>query len=172
MLILGESAPGGVGEYLQHWWLGDAARFYDARWCSLDQANKVVKIGQLAVGLLALFEVLSFSQAMSKLRGVTLITARAYFFWHLTLSVPRFLLTLGITILFVASGMLVWPGFRQLFKYHTQSSAETADSKAQQFLLVQLFSWLQQHPVPDRYIKSATFIAFVVLSTAEILTDI
>ena len=159
-------------EYLQHWWNGDLAQYYDAGLLSLAQLNKIIKLLQYIVGLSALFEVFEFSAVMRNLKIVSHLSVFTLRLPHVLLNLPNLLTRLLLGVIASVKRQMRFPeAMRSVFRDHVLTAAKTADQQASHHPLIRAFLWLERHPCPEMWRKVTVFAAFAVLCLVDIFTS-
>lgn len=160
-------------EYLGHWWAGDLALFYYPFDLTMQQFNKLLKIGQYAFGLLGVFELIHFSTVMRQFHFVTI----AYFMLNrlpwLIINIPATLapkLITGLISVFrgdIPGGTLV----RSIVFPHVKATIKHAESNAKENIIARSFQWLANHPLSDSARRITIFISFAILSFGDLFTS-
>ena len=159
-------------EYLLRWWNGELAQFYQPLGLEIAQLNKLFKIAQYMVGLMAIFEVILFAKLMERAK----IIFYTYIFYlklaSLVCNIHNLLLRLIVGIALVILGKKgVMAFLKSVFVEHYLSAADEANQDASSSLLVLFFNWLERHPISEKNIKISAFSFLVIFSFGELLTS-
>ncbi|MBT6230396.1 MAG: hypothetical protein HOI47_27440 [Candidatus Scalindua sp.] len=159
-------------EYLKHWWSGNLAVHYQPLSLHISQLNKLLKIGQYIIGLLALFELIQFSTVMQRLKLITHLSIVAIRFPSLLLNTFNLATRLVLGVLAVLTrGLSITEVFKSVFIEHVLEAADKANQQATRNPIVKTFHWLECHPLSESVRRIVVFLAFMVLSMAELLTS-
>ncbi|EKO3385554.1 hypothetical protein OMA36_001824 [Vibrio fluvialis] len=159
--------------YLTYWWVGELANHYEPFGLTMAQLNKIIKLAQYLMGLLALFELVQFSQVMQQLN----FASRLYYVTNKLpyllgifplLLVPKFVSgTISLAKREITTEDLMYsillPAVQREF---TLVKAEAHSSKA-----ARMFKWLSENPLSDTARKITIFVSFAVFSLADIFTS-
>lgn len=161
-----------VEQYFLHWWNGELAANYTLWGLSIPQCNKLFKIGQYLVGLMALFELIQFSVVMRSLRTVSLLSI-------FTIRIPNYILSFPSMFLKLISGSIVFMGGKisftdmiaRSFRDHYNDAIRGASDSANRHITVIIFEWLEKHPLSERARRVLVFGAFAILSLCDLFTS-
>ena len=161
-----------IEEYITHWWTGDLATTYTLWGLTIPQINKVFRILQYLVGLMALFELLQFSTVMRALKTVSFLSI-------FTIRTPSYIMNIPVIIMRLTAGLIAvlggGIGFKDMItravKVHYGDATRGALASANAHIMVRLFEWLEQHPLRENVRRSIVFGSFVVLSLGDLLTS-
>jgi hypothetical protein len=161
-----------IEEYFLHWWNGELATNYDLWGLTIPQCNKLLKIGQYLVGLMALFELIQFSVVMRSLRIVSFLSI-------FTIRMPNYIMSIPSISLKLISGSTAFITrqirFKDMlvrsFKNHYENAIRGASNSAKSHLTVRAFEWLEKHPLSERARRLIVFGAFIILSLADLFTS-
>lgn len=155
-------------EYIRHWWAGDVGQYYELFNLNLGQVNKLAKIGQYLTGVLALFDLISFSIVMGHLRIASYVAIWSYRFWNRLLNIPILLVRLLLAAGSALVRRLPWSQVPKVFQKHVADAVDQSSADAESFPLVSALRWLELHPIPDKAIKSVNFCLFLLFSGVEL----
>jgi hypothetical protein len=146
-------------EYFIHWWNGDLASNYYPFGFTIAQINKIFKIGLYVTALLTVFDLFAFIAVVGSLGKVSYISIYPYRFVHILFNIPNLILRFILGIILVILGKRILKCvFKSTFQDYFEETKSAADDHAKSHLIVQVFDWLEQHPVLERGIKIITFI--------------
>lgn len=156
-----------MGDYLTHWWNGDLTQFY--LWgLSISQLNKVMKVGILVSGALAIFEFIRFTTLMHE---ASFVARFSLFVWRLVAdlaNLPNNALGLLIGLI------LAWRRKLPIKEVMRNTAIEyllRSYKSAKSDPLVQILLWLERHPVSEQTIKKLAFAALFIFTLGELLTS-
>ena len=164
-------------QYLEYWWNGNLQDHYSLFGYSIFQINKVFKISQYLIGLLAIFELIEFAKVMGGAKEV----ARWIMIIRGIMYLPSKILWVAIEMFYSLIGFLKFRRIRTeknakehlLSFFHTKKGLEKGRiiQEANQNIVVQIFHWLENNPISENVLKRTTFSALIFVSLGELMTS-
>ena len=156
-----------------YWWAGELANHYEPWGLSMAQFNKVIKLSQYVFGLIAIFELVQFSQVMRHLN----FASRVY---YITNKIPYYL---GIFPMLLIPKLI--SGSVSLIKKEITSQDflhsifipvlkreyTLAKDESHSSRMAKAFKWLSENPLSDNVRRYTIFISFAVLSLTDIFSS-
>jgi hypothetical protein len=159
-------------EYFIHWWNGDLASNYHPFSFTIAQINKIFKIGLYVTALLTIFDLFAFTAVMGTLGKVSYVSICSYRFVLILFNILNLILRFILGVLLVILGKRILKlVFKSTFQDYFENTKSAADDHAKSHLIVQVFDWLEQHPVSERGIKIINFILLLIFSLCELLSS-
>jgi hypothetical protein len=156
-----------------YWWAGELANHYEPWGLSMAQFNKIIKLSQYVFGLIAIFELVQFSQVMRHLN----FASRVY---YITNKVPYYLgifpmllipkLIAGSIALLkneITSQDFMYSIFIPVLKREYTLVKDESHSS----IMAKTFKWLSENPLSDNARRYTIFISFAVLSLADVFSS-
>lgn len=168
-----------MAEYLMHWWNGELGQFYQPWGYSMTQINKIFQIAQYLTGLLTIFEIVRITDVTGKLRLISTIPMYGYRFLSVVLNSPNLALRLIVgTYLSVRGRQPFDETLKAAFVEHlwtakteAEEAAKKLDSQLATLPTERFFSYLESHLFSETAMRLFAFLAFLLLSLAQIFTD-
>jgi hypothetical protein len=161
-----------VEQYLHYWWAGELQQHYALYGLTMLQVNKLIKLAQYVVGLVAVFELIQFSVVMNRLRVFSSLYFYIAGFAAALLNSFNLISRLAVGLLLVITRrMSLREALHRTFFEHVFAAASAAEQESTSHPLVKAFHWLERHPLAENWRKGIIFLSFAILSLADIFTS-
>ncbi len=164
-------------QYLEFWWAGDLTNHYTLWGLSIYKINKIFKIAQYFIGLLAIFELIEFAKVFGTAKRITFwVVILRHITWLPSIILVILLNTIISMVQYIFSkskrnslgfGKYVWYSLKK----HSNQKKEDLIETANKDTMVRFLSWLERNPIPQNVLKAFTFISLVIVSLGELLTS-